>query len=145
MITHAPGHNLQAISDTTNIKRADEFISVREEIKEIKDSISKEKETVHIIKGAVKSIEEKLDETVSGLSNTTAKISCTSNESSVHGMEQSRNIVKLGIQRHVLQIQQLIGMKLQSENPDLKLNATTWTFLRCRKLSLVAERHWKNT
>ena len=109
------------IKTGTNIKRADEFISVQEEIKELKDSISKEKETVHIIKGAVKSIEEKLDETVSSLSNTTARISYTSNESSAHGMEQSRNIVKLGIQRHVLQIQQLIGMKLQSENPDLKL------------------------
>ena len=36
-------------------------------------------------------------------------------------IDKSMGIVRLGIERYVLQIQQLINLEVSSENPDLKL------------------------
>ena len=66
-------------------------------------------------------IGDKLNETVSGLNNTTVRVPEFSNITSGPAIEQSRNIIKLGIQRYILQISQLIGVLIPEENHDLKL------------------------
>ena len=63
-----------------------------------------------------------MDETISGLSSmSTVRLTDNPNLVGGTGVEQPWNIIKLGIQRHVLQISQLIGIRQNADNPDLKL------------------------
>ena len=132
------------IRDSSN---GENLLTVRNEVKELKDSISEEKRKMSDIKGSVKMVGDKLDETISGLSSmSTVRLTDNPNLGGGPGVEQTRNIIKLGIQRHVLQISQLIGVRLDTDNPDLKLikNVTTLMFPRFLKLSPVAEMPWRN-
>ena len=49
--------------------RGENLKTVREEVRELKDSISEEKRKISNIKGSVKTVGDKLDETISGLSS----------------------------------------------------------------------------
>ena len=63
----------------------------------------------------------KLDSTVEDILNTTTNIEDPHTRSSQVATLKSMEIVKLGIERYVLQIQQLINLEVSAENPDLKL------------------------
>ena len=61
-------------------------------------------------------------------------------------VDKSMGIVRLGIKRYVLQIQQLINLEVSSENPDLKLieKCNNVEFKKYPRRYLTAEMHWKN-
>ena len=62
-----------------------------------------------------------MDSTVEDILNTTTNIEDPHTRSSQVATLKSMEIVKLGIERYVLQIQQLINLEVSAENPDLKL------------------------
>ena len=116
------GNEIDQSTPIRNAPGGENLLTVRKEVRELKDYISEEKRKISDIKGSVKMVGSKLDETISGLSSmSTARLTDDPSLGGGPGVEQTRNIIKLGIQRHVLQISQLIGIRLNADNPDLKL------------------------
>ena len=99
------GNEINQSTPVRNAPGGKNLRTVREEVRELKDYISEEKRKISDIKGSVKMVGSKLDETISGLSSmSTARLTDDPSLGGGPGVEQTRNIIKLGIQRHVLQI-----------------------------------------
>ena len=62
-----------------------------------------------------------MDNTVEDILNATTNVEDHYPRASQIATLKSMEIVKLGIERYVLQIQQLINLEVSAENPDLKL------------------------
>ena len=90
---------------------------MRSDIVQLQDSASTEKNQISSIKAAIDQLTNKLDSTIIELQNSTIP----KDEFSPRILPSSMGIVKLGIERYVLQIQQLIDLEVSSDNPDLKL------------------------
>ena len=69
----------------------------RRELEIIKNLVNKEKKEMFCLKDSLKTIEDKLNESVSGLNNTTVRVLENSSIASVPVLRQSRNIIELGI------------------------------------------------
>ena len=94
---------------------------MRSDIVQLQDSASTEKNQISSIKAAIDQLTNKLDSTIIELQNSTIPMDEFSPRIQPSSMIKSMGIVKLGIERYVLQIQQLIDLEVSSDNPDLKL------------------------
>ena len=94
---------------------------MRSDIVQLQDSASTEKNQISSIKAAIDQLTNKLDSTIIELQNSTIPMDEFSLRIPPSSMIKSMGIVKLGIERYVLQIQQLIDLEVSSDNPDLKL------------------------
>ena len=91
------------------------------DIVQLQNSASAEKKEVCSIKAALNQLTNKLDSMVIDLQNSTIPMDELAPRVSQTFVDKSMGIVRLGIERYVLQIQQLINLEVSSENPDLKL------------------------
>ena len=84
-------------------------------------SISADKKLISQVQGCMKELQGKLDDTVADITASTYRmedVAIDRRESSNH---KSLGIVKLGIERYVQQINQLISTQISQDAPDLKL------------------------
>ena len=93
---------------------------MRSDIIQLQNSASVEKNEVCSIKAAINQLTNKLDSTIINLQNSTIPMDELAPRVPQTFVDKSMGIVRLGIERYVLQIQQLINLEVSSENPDLK-------------------------
>ena len=94
---------------------------MRSDIVQLQSSASVEKNEVCSIKAGLNHLTNKLDSTIINLQNSTIPMDELAPRVPQTFVDKSMGIVRLGIERYVLQIQQLINLEVSSDNPDLKL------------------------
>ena len=112
---------------------------MRSDIVQLQDSASTEKNQISSIKAAIDQLTNKLDSTIIELQNSTIPMDEFSPRILPSSMIKSMGIVKLGIERYVLQIQQLIDLEVSSDNPDLKL------IEKCNNVDVPKIKLWDGT
>ena len=94
---------------------------MRSDIVQLQHSASADRTEVCSIKATLNQLTNKLDSTIIDLQNSTIPMDELAPRVSQTFLDKSMGIVRLGIERYILQIKQLINLEVSSENPDLKL------------------------
>ena len=98
-----------------------EISTIKQDLAGLHTSISADKKLIGQVQGCMKELQNKLDDTVGDITASTYRMEDIANNRRESPNHKSIGIVKLGIERYVLQINQLTSTQISQDAPDLKL------------------------